>query len=403
MADQGRWNAGGDPTLNEINRADRFIEALSTKQPVYSTDPGEAELAYLFADWRDGVRESPSSVMLTEQDVLAALEAGRPRRANRLSLAVVGSAAAAVLCLGGFGAAVYAAGPGDALYGLHTMVFGGGNGQTTRTDPVALAAQQELAQVQQLVDQGQWQQAQDKLVALSDTVQNVEAVEQQHDLIQQWNALSYKVVEQDPAATLPPPGAPLPELPASPLTLLPVPELPATTQASDTSTSATDTTSVSTSASTSASTSPSTSPTDPTTTAPSETSGSATPTTNSPTTNSPTTTSPVEATSTGSSNAPTSTPTTSAPATTAAPSTTSAPTTAPSTSVAATTTVPPTTVPPTTAAPTTTLATVAPTTTAPAAAPSTTAPAQQTQQAPARTQQEAPVTTTTVVAPGGAR
>jgi hypothetical protein len=51
MPDFGRWTAnGGDPSLNEINRTDRFLDALATEQPVYSTDAGEAELAHLLAE-----------------------------------------------------------------------------------------------------------------------------------------------------------------------------------------------------------------------------------------------------------------------------------------------------------------------------------------------------------------
>jgi len=233
MPDPGRWTTnGGDPSLNEINRVDRFIEALSSNQQVYSTDPGEAELAFLLADWRDGVRETPVSAVVTEEDAVLALRAGQPssRRVGRGHLAVVGSAAAAVLCLGGFGAAVYGAAPGDGLYGVRTMFFG--DQHATRDDQVVLAAQTELAEVQKLVEQGQWDQAQDKLVALSSTVQNVEQVESKHDLIEQWNALTYKVVEQNPAATLPPVGDPMPVLPESPLTLLPVPVIVDTTSPS---------------------------------------------------------------------------------------------------------------------------------------------------------------------------
>jgi hypothetical protein len=268
MPDFGRWTSnGGDSSLNDINRADRFVEALSTNQPVYSTDPGDAELAYLLADWRDGVRETPLFAVVSEDDAAMALRsAQRPRHANRFTLSIVGSAAAAVLCIGGFGAAVYGAGPGDALYGMRNMIFG--EQQVTRDDQVALAAQQELAQVQQLVEQGQWDQAQDKLVALSTTVQSVDEVERKHDLIEQYNALSYKVVEQNPAATLPPAGEPLPVLPESPLTLLPVPVVTDTTSTTETTTSVSDvpgvtTTSPSpsdTSASTTASETPSTTP-----------------------------------------------------------------------------------------------------------------------------------------------
>jgi hypothetical protein len=230
MADHGRWTTnGGDPSLNEINRVDQFIEALSSNQQVYSTDREEAELAYLLADWRDGVRETPVAALFTEQDAVNALRAGQPstRRLARGHLAVVGSAAAAVLCLGGFATAVYGAAPGDGLYGVRSMLFG--DQKVTRDDQVVLAAQTELAEVQKLVEQGQWDQAQDKLVALSNTVQSVEQVDSKHDLIEQWNALTYKVVEQNPAATLPPVGDPMPVLPESPLTLLPVPVIVDTT------------------------------------------------------------------------------------------------------------------------------------------------------------------------------
>ncbi len=95
-----------------------------------------------------------------------------------------------MLCIGGFGAAVLGSGPGDAFYGMRTMMFGE---EPVRDEQVALASQQ-LQQVQQLIDQGDWQQAQDKLVALSATVQDVERQEQKQELIQQWNALTYKVV-----------------------------------------------------------------------------------------------------------------------------------------------------------------------------------------------------------------
>ena len=114
MPDFGRWNAnGGDPSLNEINRTDQFLDALATQQPVYATDRGDAELANLLAGWRDDVRETA--------DGRAGARRTRPRCAldrvrrgprRRLSLAVVGSAAAAVLCIGGFGAVVAGSRPG---------------------------------------------------------------------------------------------------------------------------------------------------------------------------------------------------------------------------------------------------------------------------------------------------
>lgn len=345
MPDFGRWTAnGGDPSLNDINRADKFLDALATGQPVFSTDRGDADLAFLLSGWRDEVRQVPMEHVVTPAEATAALvdaTSGPSRRPNRLSLAVVGSAAAAVLCLGGFGTAVFAAAPGDGLYGVRSMLFG--DERATRDDAVVLAAQTELAQVQQLVDQGQWDQAQDKLAALSSTVQSVDRVEQKQDLIQQWNALTYKVVEQDPAATLPPAGEPLPELPASPLTLLPVPviedpvtattvpgpEVVSTTGSSETTTTETTTTSETSGSETTTSTGPG-----------SETSTSPT-STSETTTAQPTTTTPASTSTTTPAPTSTTTPTTTTQVTTTTTVTTTAPTTTTTTTVTQSTSVAP--------------------------------------------------------------
>ncbi|OBF88734.1 hypothetical protein A5790_22375 [Mycobacterium sp. 852002-51152_SCH6134967] len=212
MPDFGRWTSnGGDPSLNEINRTDRFLDALATAQPVYSTDPSEAELAQLLEGWRDEVRNAPLTATVTPRDAVLALDrAAASRRRTRTSLAVVGSAAAAVLCIGGFGAVVAGSGPGDSLYGLRTMLFG--EQQDTRDDAVVLAAQTQMAEVQQLIDDGQWQAAQDKLETLTTTVATVNDTVRKEELVTQWQELTVKVEAQDPAATLPP-NAPPPTFP----------------------------------------------------------------------------------------------------------------------------------------------------------------------------------------------
>ncbi len=115
---------------------------------------------------------------------------------------MVGAAAAAVLCIGGFGAVVAGAGPGDALYGLRSMLFGAP--KQVRDDAVALAARTELNQVQELIAQGDWQQAQEKLVAVSTQVATIGDEQQKQELFDEFNDLSAKVVERDPAATAPP-------------------------------------------------------------------------------------------------------------------------------------------------------------------------------------------------------
>lgn len=204
MPDFGRWTSnGGDPSLNEINRTDRFLDALAAQQPVYSTDPGEAELAYLMARWCDEVRTPPVTTVITRHDASVALHRSlASRHRTRMSMAVAGSVAAAMLCLGGFGAAINGAAPGDALYGLRTAVFG--EPQTNRDDRVVLAAQTQLAEVQQLIEQGNWAAAQDKLEAVSTTVQTVDDTEQKRQLQEQMNRLTVKVEARDPNAEPPP-------------------------------------------------------------------------------------------------------------------------------------------------------------------------------------------------------
>jgi len=241
MPDFGRWNAnGGDPSLSDINRSDQFLDALASGGPVYAADQGEAELADLLAGWRDDIRETPTSVRVTPQQAAQALEcAGSSSRRRRLSLAVVGSTAAAVLCLGGFGAVIAGAGPGDALYGLRTILFG--EQASPRDDAVILAAQTEMQEVQQLIDQGDWQAAQAKLEAVTTTVATVGDVERKEELVSQWQELTVKVEAQDAAATVPP-GAPLPSFPELPAVVLD-PLTPASETSGTSGTSGTSTTS----------------------------------------------------------------------------------------------------------------------------------------------------------------
>ena len=91
----------------------------------------------------DGATRSatpPLTAPVTPRDAVVALdERAAIAAAQPAALAVVGSAAAAVLCLGGFVSVVAGAGPGDALYGLRTMMFG--EQQAPRDDAVMLASQ----------------------------------------------------------------------------------------------------------------------------------------------------------------------------------------------------------------------------------------------------------------------
>ena len=283
--DFGRGNSGGDPSLHEINRIDQMLDALGAQQQPYVTDHAEAELAQLLAGWRDDVRETPMGHVATPQQAEAALyrtPTAKPSGpGRRFSLALVGSAAAAVLAIGGFGAVVAGSGPGDALYGMRTMLFG--EQTQTRDDAVILAAQTEMQQVQQLIEQGDWQGAQAKLEAVTTTVATVGDVDQKEELIAQWQELTVKVEAQDPVATVPP-GAPLPTFPELPAVLLEpgttssettAPSSETTAPSSETTAPSSETTAPSsaTTAPSSATTAPSSATTAPTTATPSSSVG----------------------------------------------------------------------------------------------------------------------------------
>ena len=212
-----------DPGLDAIMRTDRFVDALASGARMSSVDP----LSAMLGEWRDDVRRRPDARVVTMTQASAALaRLQKPPRRNRFALTVVGGLAAAVLCLGGFGAVVLDAKPGDALYGLRSTVFG--ERTETRNEAVTLAAQ-ELDQVQQLVNQGNWDEAQQKLVTLGPTVQSVSDAQSKQQLVEQYNSLTAKVIQRDPQAAPPPPGVPPPVNPSSPLTFLQVPVIVETT------------------------------------------------------------------------------------------------------------------------------------------------------------------------------
>ena len=215
-----------DPGFDAIMRTDRFVDALATGARMSSVDP----LSSMLGAWRDDVRGRPDAEVVTLAQASAVLGVipKRPRR-NRIGLTVAGAVAAAVLFVGGFGTVIYEAAPGDALYGLRAMLFG--ESPKTRDDAVVLAAKTELEQVQQLVQQGKWEQAQDQLVTLGPTVQSVNDVQSKQQLVQTYNALTAKVIQRNPEAAPPAPGElPPPVNPSSPLTFLPVPVItPSTT------------------------------------------------------------------------------------------------------------------------------------------------------------------------------
>jgi hypothetical protein len=199
--------------LDELVRADLLLDALAQRQladsPLGIKDPDDVALAALLEDWRDDLRWPPASALVSPEEAVEALRTGlADRRRGRRGLAAIGSVAAALLVASGFGAVVVEARPGDALYGLHAMFF---DQRRVNDDSIVLSAKADLAKVQQMIDQGQWDQAHNQLAEVSSTVESVNDGASRHDLEDQVNLLNTRVETRDPNATLPPAARPAPK------------------------------------------------------------------------------------------------------------------------------------------------------------------------------------------------
>jgi hypothetical protein len=113
-------------------------------------------------------------------------------------MALVATVAATLLSAGGFVAVMGQAQPGDTLYGVHTKVFG--EPASVHDERIASSAQTDLNQVEQMISSGRWDEAQDKLDAVTDRVQTVKDGDRKQDLLDQVNLLHAKVANRDPKA-----------------------------------------------------------------------------------------------------------------------------------------------------------------------------------------------------------
>ena len=213
-------------SLDEFARTDLLLDALAERHPVDLDDPDDDALAVLLEDWRDNLRWPPASALVSPEEAVAALRDGlAERRRGRRGLAAIGSVAATLLVLSGFGAMVVEARPGGALYGLHAMFF---DERRVNNSKIELSAKADLLKVQQLISQGQWDQAHHELAEISTAVQAMNDGASRNDLMNEVNLLNTKVATRDPNATLPPAPAVLPapetkrSAPAAPTTPSPV-------------------------------------------------------------------------------------------------------------------------------------------------------------------------------------
>src|ERR1700751_5984383 len=223
------------PALDELARSDLLLDALAERQPVDIDDPNEDALAALLEDWRDDLRWPPASALVSPEEAVEALRTGLADRGrSRRGLATIGSVAATLLVLSGFGAAVVEARPGNALYGLHAMFF---DQPRVSDNQIELSAKAELAKVQQMIDQGQWDQAHNQLAEVSSTVQSMNDGASRHDLMNQVNLLNTRVESRNPNATLAAPATKPPKAPGASTTppVSPTPSTKPPTVASTTS------------------------------------------------------------------------------------------------------------------------------------------------------------------------
>lgn len=193
------------PGLDELAETDLLLDALAQRRPVKpddSDDPDFQVLTTLLEDWRDNLRWPPASALVSPEEAVDALRTGlEDRRRGRRGLAAIGSVAAALLVLSGFGAMVVEARPGDTLYGLHQMFF---DQPKVNENQITLSAKADLAKVQEMINQGQWVQAHNQLAEVSSTVQSMNDGADRHDLMDQVNLLNTRVESRNPNATLPP-------------------------------------------------------------------------------------------------------------------------------------------------------------------------------------------------------
>lgn len=192
--------------LDELSRSDLLLDALAERQPIDVDDPNDDALAALLGDWRDDLRWPPASALVSPEEAVGALRAGMvEQRRGRRGLTTIGSVAATLLALSGFGAMVVEARPGGTLYGLHSMFF---DEPTANQNQTMLSAKADLAKVQQLIDKGQWTQAENQLAEVSSTVQSLNDSAGRKELLDEIDLLNAKVDSRDPNATLPPAAPP---------------------------------------------------------------------------------------------------------------------------------------------------------------------------------------------------
>ena len=208
-----------DTRPHDVVRSERFLDALANGDPVDFADSEtrDRELAGLLEGWRDELRRRPGDVC-AEQDAAEALRRGlAQRRRARRRVVLASAAAAAVVGVAAFGTVLAQVEPGDTLYGVRATIFG--EPSSVQDDRIAVSAEADLDQVEQMIALGQWDQAHDKLAAVGEHVQTVKDAGRKRGLIEKVNRLNAKVVLRSwhlPSTADIPHGAPVITMAPSP-------------------------------------------------------------------------------------------------------------------------------------------------------------------------------------------
>ncbi|GGK56858.1 anti-sigma-D factor RsdA [Nocardia camponoti] len=229
MARAGEVDDAGDSgpvDIAAVRGDDALIDAIASDGLVHTNSPEEFQLASLLADWRGELLSTPMPAGPNLDTVFAAVNqeigargvrVGASSRGRlRLVRPLLASAAALAVVFGGLTGLSYNAAPGDALWKVKEVVF---SEQAQST--VVAQADGDLVAAQNLIAQGNPEQAKALLEQASNAAGQVNDPGKRDDLAARWHQLREQLMKVAPeiGAQLPkttlPPATPKPTPPGS--------------------------------------------------------------------------------------------------------------------------------------------------------------------------------------------
>lgn len=188
-----------------VHADDLLLDALSSADPRTRVAAADDELTALLLSWRDDVDDEPIGEPVDTDVAVAAVLAGRQRRNQKPRLLVPVAAAAAVLAIAfsGVGFAAHGAEPGDALWGLTTVLYA----EHAKSVQAAAEVRGDLLEAESALLQGKLAEAKSKLEDAKATLPRVAAEDGKQVLAEQHAELEAKLPDSpsNPAAPAPTP------------------------------------------------------------------------------------------------------------------------------------------------------------------------------------------------------